>query len=71
MLLDDGVTGDRNSNLKGSAPRAAPAFARDFDIIPNSSSIVVDLKSFTDCKKEIANALRTLFWEVASPSHLS
>jgi hypothetical protein len=48
MLLDDGVTGDRNSKLKGSAPREAPTFARDFDIIPNGSSILVDLKSFTE-----------------------
>jgi hypothetical protein len=48
MLLDDGVTGDRNSKFRGSEARADPAFARDFDTIPNGISVLADLKSFTE-----------------------
>jgi hypothetical protein len=48
MLLDDGVTGDRNSKLRGSEPREDPTFSRDFGTIPNGISVPVDLESFTE-----------------------
>ena len=50
MLLDAGVTGDKNSEPKGSVPSEGPIFVRDFVTIPNGSSVLADLESFIEGK---------------------